>query len=233
MGVVAHEAREFQMAWMGGDPRQQRIQLPGLGESATVQAHVDFHIDAQAAVQPPGQFQVFLQSGVGVDQPLQLAVRVEAGVLRQFLIEAGGGPHRHRFAEQQVAARLRLGHGVDERLVEHHHPVGAGLRHYLADQRHAGQGFGDDTIGAPGWQCLLEAATVGRQPLPVNKQQRAPRPAVPEQSVVGLEISAVGAALVAGLQPPGGGQAAAQGKQEGAPFHAGRPLASMPNRCLR
>ena len=139
MGVVTHEAGEFEMARVGGDTRQQPIQLPGLGEPATVQTHVDFHVNAQPAVQPPGQFQVLLQPRVAVDQPLQLAIRVEAGVRRQFLIEAGGGPHRHGLAEQQVTARLRLGHGVDERLVEHHHPVGAGLRHHFPDQRHAGQ----------------------------------------------------------------------------------------------
>ena len=139
MGVVTHEAGERQMAGVGGDALKQCVQLPGLGEPATVQTHVDFHVDAQPAVQPPGQFQVLLQPRVAVDQPLQLAVRVEAGVLRQFLIEAGGGPHRHGLAEQQVAARLRLGHGVDERLVEHHHPVGAGLRHHFPDQWHAGQ----------------------------------------------------------------------------------------------
>jgi hypothetical protein len=198
-----------------------------------MQPHIDFHIDAQAAVQPSGQRQILVQPSRAVDQPLQLTIRVEPGVLWQFLVETGGGLHRHRFAEQQVAARLRLGHGVDERLMEHHHPVGAGLRHHFPDQRHAGQRLGDDAVSAARRQRLLEASAIGRQPLPVDKQQRAPRAAIPEQGVVGLEVSAVGAALVAGFQPPGRRQATAQGEQEGASFHAGCPLASMPNKCLR
>ena len=148
VGVIAHETAEAKSVWVGLDQGDHCIELVRVGEAAPVQAHVDLEIDVQAPVQIGGQLQILLQPRAGIDQPLELPLRIEGATC--FAVKLSGGLDRHGLAQQHVHAGLCVGQGIHERLMEHHDTVAAGFAHHGLDHRHTGQGFGHDTQRAAG-----------------------------------------------------------------------------------
>jgi len=76
--------------------------------------------------------QILMQPLRCIDQPLQLPRGVKRTA--QAVVELGGGPHRHGFAQQDIGVRESLRFCVQKRLMEGHQPMCLRLFENVVDQ---------------------------------------------------------------------------------------------------
>ena len=189
------------MLRVGGDQVQHLRQHAVVGHATAMQADVDLDAGAQFRAQPLRQLQVLVQPLRGVDQPLQLALRIERPL--QVAVEPLRGLYRQRLAHQDVEPGKVQGVQVGERLVERHQPLGAGAPGDVFDQLCRWQGLGDDAVVLAGSaQGAGDTIDVAVQPVQVDDHHRPHRPVAGQFAVERAEIGVVRLAAVARSLPP-------------------------------
>jgi hypothetical protein len=219
VGLVAHQPGEFEPGILV-DHREQARELRGLAEPAAVEPDVDLDVDPERQLAARGELAVLAQPLGGVDQPLQLARRVERPG-RQRAVESIGGEDRHGLAEQDVGGGQLAGDLVQEGLVERHQPVAAGAIHRVFEQPRAGQRLRDDPE-APGADLADDGIDVAIEAVEVDEHRRAGEAVVPERALELGEVARVAPLPATGRSGPPerkAGRAAGRREEELPPVH--------------
>jgi len=212
------------MLRIGRDRLQHRVQCRLILHAAAMQADVDLEVGAKLRAKALRQFQVLRQPFRRIDQPLQLARRIEAALQRG--IEARRRAYRHRLAEQDVGIRECLGFGIQERLVEGHQATRAGLAEHVVEQADAGQRLGDHAETFRRADRLGHDADVVIDAIEVDQHAGPHRSLALQLGVECAEVLVVRRTLLARPRPPGPCDAeAGDSQQYVATFHFHSPLA--------